>query len=207
METQHLSAALEHHHFTYGWLTPAMGFAFAAAGSFLGLSAARRARARAAATVTGRVRWALLSALAVGGIGVWTMHFIAMIGFTVAGSRIAYDVKLTAASFALAVLAVGCGAAVAGTGRAGWPRLALGGLVCGAGVVGMHYTGMAAMSVSVEVGRPVVGADPLTLMLPVLMLAALAIVGSAFGVLNAPNPEYWAGGTEPTVRLANATRL
>ncbi|GAB3230050.1 hypothetical protein GCM10027447_24130 [Glycomyces halotolerans] len=269
METQYLAATLDHSHFTYGWLNPVTGLAFAAAGSYLGLSAARYARA---ATAPGaRFRWILLASLAIGGVGIWMMHFIAMIGFTVVGHDIAYDVPLTFASFALAVFAVGIGVFIAGSKRAGWPRLILGGLVCGAGVVGMHYTGMAAISTAGEVvydrllvaasvliavvaaivalrftavvdkrgtmvaaaavmsvavvgmhytgmaavtvrgplEGPVEGLSPLVLMLPILLLALLAIVGLIVCVLSAPNLEFESrpdstGGS--TVRLANATR-
>lgn len=241
-----LAVTLQHHHFTYGWLNPVMGLAFAAAGSFLGLSASRYARA--ASSAAGRLRWTLMAALAIGGIGIWMMHFIAMIGFTVTGASIAYDPALTAASFALAVGAVGVGLFVSGGERAGWPRLVLGGLMCGAGVAGMHYTGMAAVAtggrvtydttlvavsiaiavvastvalrftaviarrgsmvlaaavmsvavigmhytgmaaVAVE-GPPesaVAGISPLVLLLPILVLALIAILGMVFGVLASP---------------------
>ncbi|WP_051704698.1 MHYT domain-containing protein [Glycomyces sp. NRRL B-16210] len=242
-----LAVTLEHHHFTYGWLNPVMGLAFAAAGSFLGLSASRYARA--ATSAAGRLRWTLMASLAIGGIGIWMMHFIAMIGFTVTGAYLAYDPALTAASFALAVLAVGVGLFVSGGKRAGWPRLLLGGLMCGAGVAGMHYTGMAAIAtggrvaydprlvaasaviavvastvalrftavvsrrgtmalaatvMSVAVvgmhytgmaavrveGPPKEAADgisPLVLLLPILVLALIAIIGMVFGVLASPS--------------------
>jgi NO-binding membrane sensor protein with MHYT domain len=264
-----LASTLEHHHFTYGWLNPVMGLAFAAAGSFLGLSASRYARA--ATSPGGRLRWTLLAALAIGGVGIWMMHFIAMVGFTVTGADIAYDPELTAASFALAVAAVGIGLFVSGGKRAGWPRLILGGLVCGAGVVGMHYTGMAAiatggrvhydpllvaasivvavvastvalrftavvdrrgsmalasavMSVAVvgmhytgmaavQVQGPpradVAGISPLVLLLPILILAMIAIVGMVFGVLASPALDAIPPGDRndrpsATVRLADA---
>ncbi|GAB3993343.1 MHYT domain-containing protein [Glycomyces albus] len=264
-----LAAVLEHDHFTYAWVNPTMALAFAAAGSYLGLSAARYARA--ATTTAGRLRWILLASLAIGGVGIWMMHFIAMIGFTVVGSDIGYDLGLTAASFALAVLAVGIGLWTSGTRSAGWPRLVLGGLVCGAGVVGMHYTGMAAVStagvvrydgglvlasaaiavvaatvalrftavvdrrgsmaaaaavmsvavvgmhytgmaaVRIETAaeRPVAGVSPLVLMLPILMLAMVAIIGLVICVLGAPNLDYRDEAVSrdgSTVRLANATR-
>ncbi|WP_100448652.1 MHYT domain-containing protein [Glycomyces xiaoerkulensis] len=270
MDPQYLAATLDHDHFTYGWLNPAMGLAFAAAGSFLGLSAARYARA--ATDLAGRIRWVLLASLAIGGVGIWMMHFTAMIGFTVVGSDIGYDVTLTIASFGLAVTAVGIGVFISGTTHAGWPRLILGGLVCGAGVVGMHYTGMAAIStsgtisydsrlvaasvaiavvaatvalrfttvvdrhgtmalaatvmsvavvgmhytgmaaVSVEetTGGPVQGLSPLVLMLPILLLAMVAIVGLVFCVLSAPNLDYRDDrdvSGNSTVRLANGTGL
>jgi NO-binding membrane sensor protein with MHYT domain len=267
-----LAATLEHHHFTYGWLNPVMGLAFAAAGSYLGLSASRFARA--AASAGARLRWTLLAALAIGGVGIWMMHFIAMVGFTVTGADIAYDPGLTAASFGLAVAAVGIGLFISGGTRAGWPRLILGGVVCGAGVVGMHYTGMAAvatggrvvydpllvaasaavavvastvalrftavidrrgsmalasavMSVAVvgmhytgmaavEVQGPpsgdVAGISPLVLLLPILILAMIAIVGMIFGVLASPALDSLGRDEQPdrndrpsaTVRLADA---
>jgi NO-binding membrane sensor protein with MHYT domain len=267
-----LAATLEHHHFTYGWLNPVMGLAFAAAGSYLGLSASRFARA--ATSAGARLRWTLLAALAIGGVGIWMMHFIAMVGFTVTGADIAYDPGLTAASFGLAVAAVGVGLFISGGKRAGWPRLILGGVVCGAGVVGMHYTGMAAvatggrvvydpvlvaasaavavvastvalrftavvdrrgsmalasavMSVAVvgmhytgmaavEVQGPpsedVSGISPLVLLLPILILAMIAIVGMVFGVLASPaldsisQDEHADRNDRPsaTVRLADA---
>jgi NO-binding membrane sensor protein with MHYT domain len=263
-----LAVTLEHRHFTYGWLNPVMGLAFAAAGSYLGLSASRFARA--APTAGGRLRWIMSAALAIGGIGIWMMHFIAMIGFTVTGADIAYDPALTAASLALAVLAVGLGLFLAGDERAGWPRSVLAGVVCGAGVVGMHYTGMAAvatggrvvydpalvaasaavavvastvalrftavvsrrgtmalaaavMSVAV-VGMhytgmaavrvedlpnaPVTGISPLVLLLPILILALIAIVGMVFGVLASPSLDRLADERNDrpsaTVRLADA---
>ncbi|RRR96518.1 MHYT domain-containing protein [Glycomyces terrestris] len=261
-----LAVTLEHHHFTYGWLNPAMGLAFAAAGSYLGLSASRCARA--AATAAGRLRWILAAALAIGGIGIWMMHFIAMIGFTVTGADIAYDPALTALSFGLAVLAVGTGLFASGGRRAGWPRLVLGGLLCGAGVVGMHYTGMAAVatggrveydpalvaasaavavvastvalrfaavvdrrgsmaaaagvmsvavvgmhytgmaSVSITEAEhaDVSGIDPLILLLPIMILALIGMVGMVFGVLASPNLDRLDRNDRPsaTVRLADA---
>ncbi|GAB3648533.1 MHYT domain-containing protein [Glycomyces tarimensis] len=203
METHYLAAVLDHHHLTYGWLNPAMGLAFAAAGSFLGLSAAHYARA--ATTAISRIRWALLASLAIGGIGIWMMHFVAMIGFTVTGSDIAYDAWLTVVSFALAVLAVGIGVFLSGTESAGWPRLVLGGLVCGAGVVG---AGVAAMTV--RGGGAVAGIDPLVLMVPILLPAIVTIAGLVFGVLSVPNLDYRAKGPDDlgksTVRLADASR-
>jgi NO-binding membrane sensor protein with MHYT domain len=265
-----LASTIEHHHLTYGWINPLMGLAFAAAGSFLGLSCARYARA--ATGLASRLRWIALAALAIGGVGIWMMHFIAMIGFTVPTSDIAYNLPLTAASFALAVLAVGLGLFMLGTRGAGWARLLAAGPMTGIGVVamhytgmaavrvrgdlvydarlvaasvliavvaatvalkftavvdrrgtmvaasavmavavvGMHYTGMTAVSVAGPATSPVEGIDPLVLLLPILVLATLAIVGLVVGVLSAPNldhrydPDRRPGGT---VRLASPSGM
>ncbi|MGH3326029.1 MAG: MHYT domain-containing protein, partial [Streptomyces sp.] len=82
------------HHFTYGWLTPTLSFVMACVGSALGLRCTVRALA---ATGRSRRNWLLTAALAIGS-GIWTMHFIAMLGFGVSGSAIRYNVPLTVLS-------------------------------------------------------------------------------------------------------------
>ncbi len=79
------------------------------------------------------------------------MHFMAMLGFTVPGARIRYDVPLTAASAVTAIVVVGIGLFIAGSGRRGGARIVLGGLFTGVGVAAMHYTGMFAMRVDGKV--------------------------------------------------------
>ncbi|MET8835053.1 MHYT domain-containing protein [Micromonospora sp. NPDC004540] len=137
-------------HFEYGWITPALSYALSVLGSVLGLVCAGRIR-----TATGagqRVWWGFLAAWALGGTAIWAMHFMAMLGFAVAGTRIRYDVPLTAASTAIAMAAVGIGLAVVGTGRLSAARLLAGGLFTGLGVAAMHYTGMAAMRLDGTLG-------------------------------------------------------
>lgn len=73
------------------------------------------------------------------------MHFLAMLGFTVTGAQIRYDVPLTVASALIAIVVVGIGLFVAGFGRRGPARIITGGLFAGVGVAAMHYTGMGAM--------------------------------------------------------------
>jgi NO-binding membrane sensor protein with MHYT domain len=73
------------------------------------------------------------------------MHFVAMLGFTIPGQQILYNVPLTIASMLLAVLVVGIGLFIVGYGNGGWARLLSGGLIIGLGVASMHYMGMAAM--------------------------------------------------------------
>ncbi|MET7879159.1 MHYT domain-containing protein [Micromonospora profundi] len=133
----------EINHFEYGWITPALSYALSVLGSILGLVCA--GRIRTARTGGQRAWWGLLSAWAIGGTAIWAMHFMAMLGFAVDGTRIRYDVPLTAASTVIAVVAVGIGLAIVGTGRLNPVRLIAGGVFTGAGVAAMHYTGMAAM--------------------------------------------------------------
>jgi NO-binding membrane sensor protein with MHYT domain len=130
-------------HFAYGLVTPVTAYVISVLGSLLGLNCT--VRARNAPSARRRVWFLLLAAWAIGGTGIWTMHFIAMIGFGVSGTEIRYDVPLTTASALIAVVVVGVGLVVAGLGRPRAPKIILGGLFAGLGVAAMHYTGMAAM--------------------------------------------------------------
>ncbi|MCW2905642.1 MAG: hypothetical protein JWL68_431 [Actinomycetia bacterium] len=128
--------------FTYGLVTPVLGYVMSSLGCFLGLRCTTRARASQGAQ---RARWLLLAALSVATTGIWVMHFIAMLGFTIPGQTITYSVPVTILSMLIAVIVVGIGLLIVGFGSAGrWPLL-LGGLIIGCGVASMHYIGMAAM--------------------------------------------------------------
>jgi NO-binding membrane sensor protein with MHYT domain len=132
-------------HFTYGLVTPVLAYAMSVLGSLLGLTCTALARA---ARTNGRRAWFLgLAAWAIGGTGIWVMHFIAMIGFGVDGSEIRYDVPITTASAVIAITVVAVGLAVAGFGRPHPLKIVIGGTFAGLGVASMHYTGMAAMQI------------------------------------------------------------
>jgi NO-binding membrane sensor protein with MHYT domain len=136
------------HNFSYGLLNPVLGYAMSALGAFLGLRCVILARAYEGAA---RARWLVLAAVAIGAVGIWAMHFIAMLGFTVPGEPLLYNIPLTVASMLLAVAVVGIGLLFVGFGpggygAGGWARLVAGGVIIGVGVAGMHYLGMAAMS-------------------------------------------------------------
>ena len=133
--------------FTYGLLNPALAYAMSCVGGYLGLRCVTLARAY---TGMARARWLGLAAVAIGAVGIWAMHFIAMLGFSVPGEPILYNVPQTAGSMLLAVAVVGTGLFIVGFGDAEggdrWARLVAGGVIIGAGVAAMHYMGMAAMS-------------------------------------------------------------
>src|SRR3954451_12649199 len=103
------------HHFDHGWITPTVSYILSVLGSMLGLTCA--VRLRAATTAGGRTWWLVLAALSLGGTAIWSMHFVAMMGFSVVGTPIRYDVGLTVASAIIAVLAVGIGLSIALLGR------------------------------------------------------------------------------------------
>ncbi|HEU5028947.1 MAG TPA: MHYT domain-containing protein [Spirillospora sp.] len=140
------------HHFSYGLLTPVSAYLMSFVGSFLGLLCMTRARA---STGRSRASWLSLAALAIGGTGIWVMHFIAMLGFSVSGMPIRYNVPVTLLSCLTAVVVVAVGLFILGFGGSGPGVIVTGGLVMGIGVVSMHYSGMAAMNMSGDIGyRP-----------------------------------------------------
>ncbi|MGH9809604.1 MAG: MHYT domain-containing protein, partial [Terriglobia bacterium] len=78
------------------------------------------------------------------GIGIWSMHFIGMLAFSVP-IPLRYNVLVTLASLAIAVLTSGFALGIAGRRDLSLSRLAVGSVIMGAGICAMHYTGMAAL--------------------------------------------------------------
>ncbi|MEU3603867.1 MHYT domain-containing protein [Streptomyces sp. NPDC035033] len=127
--------------FGYGMVTPLVGYVMACLGSALGLRCTVRSLASGRARKPG---WLALGAASIG-CGIWTMHFIAMLGFRVSETAISYDGPLTFLSLLVAVLVVGAGVFTVGYRGARPVPLLTAGLFTGLGVAGMHYLGMAAM--------------------------------------------------------------
>lgn len=172
-------------HAAFGWLTPVLSYAMACIGAALGLCCTVRALG-----ATGRTRrnWLLTAASAIG-TGIWTMHFVAMLGFDVTGTEIRYNVPLTILSLAVAMAVVGVGVFVVGHGRDRRRALAVGGLTTGLGVASMHYMGMAALRLH---GR--VDYDPLLVALSVVIAVVAATVALWAG-LNIKSPVAVAGAS------------
>ena len=126
--------------FYYGAATPVAAYLMACLGAALGLRCTTRSLRRPRR----RAGWLCLGAISIG-CGIWTMHFIAMIGFSVEGALVAYDLTKTLLSLAVAIGVVALGVFLVGY-RGGSPTtLATAGAVTGLGVAAMHYLGMAAV--------------------------------------------------------------
>ncbi|TMR89535.1 MHYT domain-containing protein [Nonomuraea basaltis] len=145
-------------HFTHGLLTPVLAYVMSCMGSMLGLRLTAQAHASRGGS---RARWLCGAAVSIGGTGIWVMHFIAMMGFDVDGTQIKYDVPLTVASAAVAIVVVGTGLFLVSYGRGRPLALLGGGLLTGLGVASMHYLGMYAMNMTAHVSydRVVVAAS------------------------------------------------
>ncbi|MFD9322782.1 MHYT domain-containing protein [Streptomyces sp. NPDC060053] len=133
--------------FRYGVVTPVAAFVMACLGGALGLRCIVRTLLNGGSWKPG---WLALGAASIG-CGIWTMHFIAMIGFQVEETRIGYHVGLTVLSLAVAVVVVGVGVFIVGYRGAGRGSLSLAGTVTGIGVAAMHYLGMAAMQLNGDI--------------------------------------------------------
>jgi NO-binding membrane sensor protein with MHYT domain len=68
-----------------------------------------------------------------------------MLGYTIPGMTIHYNVPITIGSMLIAVIVVAVGLLIVGHGRRSRRRLLIAGVITGLGVASMHYTGMAAM--------------------------------------------------------------
>ncbi|MET9378543.1 MHYT domain-containing protein [Streptomyces sp. NPDC002992] len=165
-------------HATFGWLTPALSYAMACAGAALGLRCTVRALE---ATGRSRRNWLLTAASAIG-TGIWTMHFVAMLGFGVTGTDIRYNVPLTILSLLIAMAVVGVGVFAVGHGRDRVRSLLIGGLTTGVGVASMHYMGMAALRLHGQVTY-----DPLLVALSVV-IAVVAATAALWAALNIHAP-------------------
>ncbi|KOU55891.1 membrane protein [Streptomyces sp. MMG1533] len=158
--------------FRYGVVTPLAAYVMACLGGALGLRCTVRSLLDNQSWKAG---WLGLGAASIG-CGIWTMHFIAMIGFQVEETRIRYDVALTVLSLAVAIVVVGIGVFIVGYRGASAVTLCAAGVVTGLGVAAMHYLGMAAMHLNGDVHY-----DPLVVALSVLIaiVAATAALWAA----------------------------
>lgn len=127
--------------FSYGAVTPVAAFLMACLGAALGLRCTTRSLRTERSFKAG---WLALGATSIGS-GIWTMHFIAMMGFSVEEVPIGYDRPITFASLAVAIVMVGVGIFLVGYRGATPMALVTGGTITGLGVATMHYLGMAGM--------------------------------------------------------------
>lgn len=166
------------HHMAGGWITPVLSYAMAVLGAALGLRCTVRALA---AGRKSKRKW-LITASAAIGAGIWTMHFIAMLGYTVEGTAIRYDIPLTLLSLLVAIAVVGAGIFTAGYGGSRTRTVLLGGLGTGLGVAAMHYIGMAAVRLNGDISY-----DPTTVAASVV-IAGVAATAALWATLAVQGP-------------------
>ena len=124
-----------------------------------------------ASTGAAAASWLLGGAFAMG-MGIWSMHFIGMLAFSVA-IPLRYGIFKTVLSLVIAMITSGFALAIASRPHLSLARLATGSIVMGAGICAMHYSGMSAIQIV-----------PIITYQPMLVLASIAIaVGASFAAL------------------------
>lgn len=129
---------MHHHTALHDPVLVALSILIAALASYSALDLATRMRA---ASGKARRAWLVAAAIAMGG-GIWSMHFVGMLAFSLPGTEISYDPYLTVLSLVIPIVVAG--AAFAVVGRRPQALLASG-FAMGLGISAMHYAGMAAM--------------------------------------------------------------
>lgn len=113
---------------------------------------------------------ALLTGAVALGAGIWGMHFIGMLAFSVCGHG-KFNAGLTLLSVLPGVLASWAALVLLMRPHLGWRSLVGGGVVVGAGIGAMHYTGMAASNMA-----PLLRYDPWGFAVSIVLAVLLAIV-------------------------------
>ena len=119
---------------------------------FIGMSAAYAALDLAGRVTSsrGRVRsaWFAGGAIAMG-VGIWSMHFIGMQAFGLP-VPVKYDWPTVLVSLLAGLIAAACSLLVVGREKMGSFRIVGGGVIMGAAIVTVHYSGMHAMRTTAD---------------------------------------------------------
>src|SRR5213593_350900 len=92
------------HHFDMGLWLLFLAYIVSVTGSVVGLACTRHSAA--ASDARDRLRWLAMASIAIGGVAIWLMHFIAMLGFAIPNSAVRYHLGWTVASAVLSISAV-----------------------------------------------------------------------------------------------------
>ena len=177
--------------FSYGLVTPVVAYLMASLGGALGLRCTTRSMLVAQSWRPG---WLALGSAAIGS-GIWTMHFVAMMGFTVKQAPIHYDKPITFASLGVAIVMVGIGIFIVGYKGAKGTALFTGGTITGLGIASMHYLGMAGMRLNGKLEYSTVTVAVSVVIAMVAATAALWAAGQVRGFL-------WSVGASLVMGLA-----
>lgn len=157
---------LHGHHFLYVVLS----IVIAILGSWTALDLHRRIASHRGLP---RIGWLGAAALAAS-LSIWSMHFVAMLGFN-AGVPVRYDFGLTIASLLLAVVPTAAAFFAIERPAPSARRILVAGLAMGTGICLMHYVGMAAVRAPATLSyRPAL-----------VVLSFLIAVGASWAALQA----------------------
>lgn len=163
----------------------ALSFLIAALGSYVALLAAAGIRAE---TQDGEIRvgYIVIGAVAMGGVGIWSMHFIGMLAQNLP-FEVGYQIGLTILSFLVAAGFSGWAFWYVGRERFSFIRCLVGGCAAGFGVASMHYVGMSAARM------PAVLLWNLPLVLLSVLIAVVAATAALWLAFNTQNERQRVG--------------
>jgi NO-binding membrane sensor protein with MHYT domain len=121
--------------FAYGWINPILAFATSTLGCLLAIMLAIKARGRAG---RGRGRLLVYATLALGGIGVFQAHLLAILGFGLRGGSVHYHLLTMLVSLGVAMVPVGAGLFLISLDRPGTEPLMTASILIGIGVAAGH---------------------------------------------------------------------
>lgn len=149
---------------TYNPYLVAMSYVIAVAASYTALELGRRV---SESNGMGALLWLIGGAFSMG-TGIWTMHFIGMLAFTLP-MPFSYDIPITLLSLLVGFAASAFAIYIASRKRQGFAKIAISGLLLGGGIASMHYTGMAAMNMEAAISYD----------MPLLVLSVVIAVAAA----------------------------
>jgi diguanylate cyclase (GGDEF)-like protein len=100
--------------------------------------------ARVKASAPKEASWWLVCGAVIMGIGIWSMHFIGMLAFSLP-IPLGYDLNITLLSLLIAIVVSGIALYLASRAEMTLRTTVAGGVTMGIGIASMHYVGMAAM--------------------------------------------------------------
>lgn len=130
----------------YNILLVIVSYVVAVAGSLMALIMIRDAQANP--SHSGNL--VSLGALCLGGVGIWSMHFIGMIAFNMPNMNVSYGLGLTVLSLLIGIGVVYIGLSFI-VSSFSLVRLISSGIFVGLGVAAMHYTGIFAMQMQADI--------------------------------------------------------
>ncbi|MCY9657762.1 EAL domain-containing protein [Paenibacillus chondroitinus] len=170
---------MHHLHGTYDMVLVAFSYVVAVVASYTVLDLVGRI-----STSKGMFRWLwlLFGAIAMG-LGVWSMHFVGMLAFSL-NISVAYNLVNVILSVVVVIAASFLALYVVGRSQLSWRLLLAGGLLLATGISAMHYIGMAAMEIHISY-------KPFYFVLSIIIaiVASIAALWLAF---------YFRKGTEPS---------
>lgn len=145
------TVAIPANHFTgyYDYRLVVLSFLVAIFASYIALDITGRLK-DISNTIAVSLLWLIGGAIAMGA-GIWSMHFIGMLSFTIPGLTLRYDLFWTVLSLLVAILASGFALYLFQVSKIRIEHYIAGGVILGLAIASMHYTGMEAMLITLNI--------------------------------------------------------